>query len=314
MINRASGQINVRSRGARAGIAALNLISPGLGLLRIGHWRSGVLFLLAPFLLGALLIFAIGHFPITSYGRAVLALAAVVVLAAALYVVSAVTTWRDSNFRLPAHRWSRWYGLTAIVIVTQLLLQLALPFGHQFYKPFYAPSESMAPTIAKGDKFIADMGWRGPVRRGEIIIYKGSDGTGRVKRVAAVAGDRISMHGGVPVLNGKPVLQSPQGTQGFIGYDGSHSVTVLTERLPGEMSTHRVFNIGPSEFDDMQEVVVPAGHVFVLGDNRDGSADSRVPIDIGGVGMVPLAAIIGRPMYIHWSSDRSKIGTRLDRQ
>jgi len=51
----------------------------------------------------------------------------------------------------------------------------------------------------------------------------------------------------------------------------------------------------------------------VLGDNRDSSADSRVPIWLGGVGMVPLSAIMGRPMYIHWSSNRSKIGKRLDR-
>lgn len=89
---------------------------------------------------------------------------------------------------------------------------------------------------------------------------------------------------------------------------------MATERLPGELSSHRVLDTGPSAFDDTSEVTVPAGHVFVLGDNRDRSADSRVPVDLAGVGMVPMTAILSRPMYIHWSVNRAKIGTRLDGQ
>lgn len=296
---------------ARAGVSALNLIFPGLGLLRLGNWRAALFFLLAPFALIAVVTFGMGHFPITGYSSALLALVIVLGLLAALYVVPIMLTWRESKILSSAHGWSRWYGLTLAAVVVLALSQFAAPLMHHFYKPFYAPSESMAPTIGKGDKFIADMRWRGEFRRGQIVIFNSPYGL-RVSRIAAVPGDKIAMRGGVPILNGQAAVQSPDGQTAFVGYDGSHVAAMFTERLPGEGSKHRVLDTGPSEFDDMPEVVVPTNHFFVLGDNRDSSADSRVPSELGGVGMVPSSAIIGRPMYIHWSSDHPKVGARLD--
>lgn len=304
-------QVGRRKYPARAGITALNLIAPGLGIARLGKWRLAAPFLLAPFVLIALVTVGMGNFPITSYDGALFALVVVFGLLAALYLVPAILTWRGSRFSSPAHGWSRWYGLTAVALLVLVLSQLAAPLMHRFYKPFYAPSESMAPTIGKGEKFIADMRWRGPFQRGEIVIFKGPYGV-RISRVAAIPGDRIAMRGGVPIVNGNAAVQSADGQTTFMGYDGSHSAAMFTERLPGETSTHRVLDTGPSEFDEMREVVVPANYLFVLGDNRDTSADSRVPPELGGVGTVPVSAIIGRPMYTHWSSDRSKIGMRLD--
>jgi signal peptidase I len=304
-------QMDARTNLARAGITALNLIAPGLGLLRLGNWRVAVPFLLAPFAMLALFTLGMGYFPITNYGRAVFALVVVLGLWAAIYVTSAVLTWRDSRFRTPAQGWSRWYGLTAIAVGMLAVSQFAVPLMHHFYKPFYAPSESMAPTIGKGDKFIADMRWRGPFRRGEIVIFKGPYGV-RVSRIAAIPGDRIAMRNGMPIVDGQAVVPSPDGSTTFVGYDGIHSAEMLSEQLPGETSIHRVLDMGSSQFDNTEEVIVPSDHVFVLGDNRDSSADSRVPMELGGVGMVPLSAIIGRPLYIHWSGDHSKIGTRLD--
>jgi signal peptidase I len=311
MDDKTHDQMGKRTNLARVGVAALNFITPGLGLARLGDWRLAVPILLAPFALILVITVGMGHFPITSYGRAVFALLAVFGLLAKLYIVPTVLTWRGSLLRSPANGWSRWYGLTIIAVTVLSLSQLAPPLMHRFYKPFYAPSESMAPTIGKGDKFIADMRWRGPLKRGEIIVYKGPVEV-RVSRIAAIPGDRIAMRGGVPILNGNAAVQSGVGRTTFMGFDGSHSAAMLAERLPGETSTHRVLDTGLSEFDDMREVVVPADTFFVLGDNRDNSADSRVPLELGGVGMVPFRAIIGRPMYIHWSSDHSKVGMRLD--
>jgi signal peptidase I len=306
------GQEGRRKYPARIGVTALNLLAPGLGLLRLGHWRLALLFLLAPFALAVAMIFGMGHLPIASYGRAVLALVIIVGLAVGLFLVPAVLTWRKSRFRVPAQPWSRWYAVAAVAVVVVSLGQLTPSLAHHFYKPFYIPSESMSPTVAKDDKLIADMRWRGPYRRGDIVLFKEMD-TARINRIAALPGDRFAMRGGVPIVNGTPAVQSSIGPTILRGYDGVISAMMLTERLPGEAVTHRVLDLGRFEFDEVREVIVPANHLFVLGDNRDRSADSRVPGEWGGVGMVPLSAIIGRPMYIHWSSDRSKIGTRLDR-
>jgi signal peptidase I len=60
---------------------------------------------------------------------------------------------------------------------------------------------------------------------------------------------------------------------------------------------------GPA--DDFPETVVPAGHVFLMGDNRDDSLDSRFPTYEGGVGLVPMENLIGRAAFTFWSTDGS---------
>ena len=301
-----------RSFRARAGITALNLISPGLGLLRLGDWRKGVVSLLAPFALIALFTFGLGNLPISNFGRAIAAVAIVLVLLATLYIVPTVLTWRESAIRLQTPWWSRWYGLLATAVIMIILSQCAPVVMHRLYKPFYAPSVSMAPTIGRGDKFVVDMRWRGPLMRGAIVAFHANDGD-RIIRITGIPGDRIAMRGGVPIVNGIPATEQPRGRVVFADYDGPRQALMSEEHLPGEPSSHAVLDVGPSEFDDMSEVSVPAGHFFVLSDNRDRAADSRLPSDMSGVGMVPVEAMLGRALYIDWSADRSKVGTRLDR-
>ena len=66
------------------------------------------------------------------------------------------------------------------------------------------------------------------------------------------------------------------------------------ETLPGGHE-HPIFKMtAHGEFDDMPDVVVPPGHLFVMGDNRDNSADSRVPVRAGGVGLLPVEDLVGR--------------------
>ncbi|PZU11529.1 signal peptidase I [Sphingomonas sp.] len=296
---------------ARIGIVALNLITPGLGLIRLNDWRTGVPLLFAPFVVVILFVFGQGNFPIVGYFSATIALVLTFISLAALYLIPITLTWTRSRVRAPLKWWSHWYSILAIAVSVLLLMQFMPPLMQNFYKGYYLPSDSMAPTAAKNDKVIADMRWRGPLRRGEVVLFRGPDGV-RISRIAAIEGDRIAMRNGVPIVNGQPATRTPHGSKIFRGYGVEKPVLILIERLPGETYPHDIFDAGTFEFDNMEQTLVPEDHFFVLGDNRDFSADSRVPRSLGGVGMVPLNALVGRAMYIYWSDDHDKIGTRFD--
>jgi signal peptidase I len=82
---------------------------------------------------------------------------------------------------------------------------------------------------------------------------------------------------------------------------------VYREILPGGAS-HLISEVSDTAYNDNTlEFVVPAEHVFVLGDNRDRSNDSRA-----GLGFIPLAGLHDKPLFIYWSADKSRVGKVLE--
>jgi signal peptidase I len=300
-------EIEHRSAAARGGIVALNLLTPGLGLLRLGFLRAGLIFVTAPifFLIISIGLFAVA--PTATFVGAAAYVGVVIVLTLTLYIATFTLSWRRSKIKTDAYPWwSRWYGLVLVGVLISGATNLVTPLCHRFYKPFYLPAESMAPTLNEGDKITADMrGGRHPAM-GDIVLFDNS--RTYIKRVAALPGDRIAMKAGVPIINGVSAIQHDKGLITFRGYDGSIPAHLISEKLPGEVESHLILDTGPSVIDDMPEQLVPPSHIFVLGDNRDRSADSRVSVNGGGSGMVALNNIVGRPLFIHWSTDRSRIG------
>jgi signal peptidase I len=180
--------------------------------------------------------------------------------------------------------------------------------GDRIGRAFYVPSESMLPTLQLNDRVAPlQIGAAGP-QRGDVIVFRAPTSV-RVARVAAIGGDTIQMRGGVVVLNGVAVPQTGIGAGPAL--DGMPT-RLLAERFPGDARTHRILDLGASPQDDTAPLRVAPGKLFVLGDNRDRAADSRIPLAEEGVGQVDRSAVIGLVDAVYWAKDRARIGRPID--
>lgn len=302
-----------RPPAVRIGLSLLNLWAPGLGLLRTGPLRTALPFLL---MVPAMLLLLLAWSAIRDsfgFGEWAGAMVALVVVQLAAWLGSIAVTWKRSRLRAETSpRWSSWYALVAAAIALPLAVLLLTGAIRGNVRNFYIPSEAMMPTLAKDDRLVAAMHGSGNLRRGDIILFRMPGDHIYIKRVAALPGDRIAMTGGIVVLNGRPVLQRFLGEDASGDLPTSTTVRRLAERFPGEPFDHQIYDSGPSDVDDMAEQAVPAGFVFVLGDHRDRSADSRVAREAMGVELLPIGDIEGRAQFQTWP--RAKMGLRLDRE
>jgi signal peptidase I len=185
-------------------------------------------------------------------------------------------------------------------------------------EPFYVPSGSMEPTLLIGDELLAMKYPYGygtaslPAfinlpesqrifgqlpERGDVVVFRwpGDRTQVWVKRVIGLPGDRIALREGHIFINGLEAKLTPDGTGQVETEDGSHvSAARYVETLPGGRN-HLIFKLMPSgPLDNVPEFTVPKDRLFVMGDNRDDSADSRVPVRAGGVGLLPVENLVGR--------------------
>lgn len=229
-----------------------------------------------------------------------------------------------------------------LVFVLKLAVIVAL-FRSFVFAPFNIPSESMLPRLQNGDYLLASKWSYGYSRyslpfsvgllpdqrllastpeRGDVVIFKQPplNDVDYIKRVIGLPGDRVQMIGGVLWLNGQAVPKQPLPDFEIAVSGNTRCLSTqfaarrpdgvdvcrypaFRETLPGGRS-YDVLDLGPRPQDDTEEFIVPEGHLFLMGDNRDNSEDSRFEAQPGqGIGMVPMDNLVGRATVMMFSTD-----------
>lgn len=207
--------------------------------------------------------------------------------------------------------------IVGVVVPALLLAAIVQAF---VIKGFRIPSESMLPNLLVGDYLFVSKYSYGYSRyslpfspslfsgrifasepkRGDVVVFRlpTDDSVDYIKRVIGLPGDTVQVVAGILHLNGQPVSRERAGD--FVLEEGGVEARAARyrETLPGGVSflTLDLGDTGP--LDNTPVYRVPAGHFFMMGDNRDDSADSRV---LDEVGYVPFENLIGRAEFIFFS-------------
>jgi signal peptidase I len=298
------GGVERRDRPRRPWIAALlALLAPGLGHAYAGR--------IVPALVICAAGLALGAATLAAFRASFRAFVATSVAALAFYVGQALLAARQARAAVDEPRawYARPFGL-ALLLVAALAASAALNAAERSPRALYTPTGSMTPTLRVGDYVLVDPG--APIERGAIVLHQPvprSHGRQMVKRVVAVGGDLVELRDGRLFLGG--VLAAGEATPGRCTYE---------EKIEGgawreEPCVDFVETVGTRAYHvhctpgrpcgDFPLLIVPPGHVFVLGDHRDHSLDSR------SYGPIPRSLVAGRVSYVIFSKGPS--GVRWER-
>ncbi|MBV9495370.1 MAG: signal peptidase I [Acidobacteria bacterium] len=174
------------------------------------------------------------------------------------------------------------------------------------------PTGSMKPTIQEGDRVVVNklaydlkipftmievLKWGDPKRGDIVVLFSPADGVRLVKRVVGLPGDQLELIDNQLFVNGTLVTDPPKSDP--VPEDQQGMVLITDENLDGR--EHKVM-ISPSMASPLRSygpITVPAGHYFVMGDNRDNSNDSRF------IGAIERRRIVGRALAVAFSIDKS---------
>jgi signal peptidase I len=278
--------------------AVLSLLVTGLGQMYCGRLGRGIVLWAVEFLSGGLAILLAGG---NSLRVSPVAVFGLVAIAASLYsAVDAYLIARRSGGTYALRPLNRWYAYTVFVVVAVgLPAGLNVPAMLSKVAPFRAATDSMSPTIVAGDRVLCDRTADSLTRpaRGELVVITDpqDDKVARIARIVGLAGDTVEIRAGELIVNGRPLPHTP-----VAAGDPSASVRPEGTEVLWETSDTARYCIAlatdAAKRTGFAQATVPSGCVFVLGDNRDNTRDSRA------FGPVSVLNIRGKIVHVYWPS------------
>jgi signal peptidase I len=271
---------------SRSPVAAglFSLIIPGLGQVYNGQLKKGIVFYALPIIVSLLLLKAGVQYKF--FGMVIYA---VLIFSIYIFIVFDAVRTASKTGAFSLKPYNRWYVYLLVLFLNfGINTSLEATFKKDLFglKAYKIPSSTMVPTLLIGDHLMVDIGYYKTSKpaRNDIIVFKYTQDDKMVdfiKRVIAIEGDTIESKDKVIYLNGQR-LEEP-----FVIHEDGDSIPMSEPKD----------NFGP--------LTVPEGKLFVFGDNRDRSYDSRF------LGFIDTEAVKGKALYIYWSKDKGRIGKEV---
>jgi signal peptidase I len=306
----------------------VSLFVPGLGQAFLGRYRRALWFTAAVVIAALMIKASVFLWPVLRF-----AVLPVFLIGAVTGVVSvlwaAIDSWRLSRWAvLPRPAWPRRY-LVYVGIILAWYAPNAIGIFAPSWEAFSAPSASMLPAIEVGDYFFVLDGYSAThaPQRGDLVVFKlpcdyplldqataalyasrCNKATDFIKRVIGLPGDRIQIKKGILTINGQSAKRE---RLGLYAYNEDGHITRYTQYIETLADGYRgnILEVSDNQpLDNTDEITVPPNTFFMMGDNRDDSADSRDATS--GVGFVPRDHLIGKAAFIYFSIDSGSSAKR----
>ena len=258
----------------------LSLVSPGLGQIYNGQPKKGLLYLVGFFLVYIIFSFLLFKF----YGMICYL---IIMVGLFLFVLLDALRGAIKLRAIALKSYNRWYIYLIIFLLTSMAIQplLGWTIKNNIARAYKIPSNGMKPALLVGDRLIANMRIykSEKPKRGDIVIFEFPKDPSKefIKRVIGIENEKVEVVNNKIYINDK-LLDDPWG---YFEEDGSTKGLPVLEKF------------GP--------VVVPKDSLFVLGDNRNNSQDSRF------FGFVDIKKVKGIALYLYWAKNKSRIAMEL---